>query len=65
MHPLDQYQKSAGKIADELLGMSAEALEERERIGKDKERENAGLEEGEGDVGSRDVLRALSRVIDR
>ena len=45
--------------------MSADALEERERIGREKERENAGLEEGNGEVGSRDVLRALSRVLDR
>lgn len=51
--------------------MSAEALEERERMGAEKERENAGQggEEGqgagEGEVGTRDVLRGLSRVIDR
>lgn len=45
--------------------MSAEALEERERLGREKERENAGLAEGEGENGTRDVLRGLSRVIDR
>lgn len=45
--------------------MSASALEDRERLGKEKERENAGLEEGEGEVGMRDVLKGLSRVIDR
>lgn len=52
-------------MADKLLGISADALEERERIGREKERENAGLEEGAGEPGSRDVLRALSKVIDR
>lgn len=52
-------------MADELLGISADALEEREKIGQEKERENAGLEEGEGEAGPRDVLKALSRVIDR
>ena len=52
-------------MADEILSMSAAALEERERLGREKERENAGLEAGEGDVGMRDVLRGLSKVIDR
>lgn len=52
-------------MAEELLGISADALEQRETIGREKERENAGLEEGEGDPGARNVLRALSRVIDR
>ncbi len=52
-------------MADELLGISADALEERESIGREKERENAGLEEGERGPGSRGVLKALSRVIDR
>ena len=45
--------------------MSAEALEERERLGREKERENVGLGEGDGEIGTRDVLRGLSRVIDR
>ncbi len=52
-------------MADELLGISADALEERESIGRERERENAGLEGGEAEAGSRDVLRALSKVIDR
>lgn len=42
-----------------MLGLSAEALEKREREGRAKA---AG--EG-GEVGIRDVLRGLSRVIDR
>lgn len=65
VHALKQYQTSAGRVADELLGISADALEERESIGREKERENAGLEEGERGPGSRGVLKALSRVIDR
>jgi len=65
VHALEQYQTSAGRVADELLGISADALEERESIGRERERENAGLEGGEAEAGSRDVLRALSKVIDR
>ena len=65
MHTLGSYQTVAGQFADTILGMSAEALEERERLGREKERENAGLQEGEGEIGTRDVLRGLSRVIDR
>ncbi|CAF9902928.1 MAG: hypothetical protein HETSPECPRED_000059 [Heterodermia speciosa] len=65
VHTLDQYQRSADKLADGILAISADALEERERLGGEKERENAGMEEGEGEVGMRDVLRGLSRVVER
>lgn len=65
VHTLDQFQQGADHVAAGILAMSAEALEERERLGKEKERENAGLEEGEGEIGTRDVLRGLSRVMDR
>lgn len=46
-------------MADDVLGMSAEALEKRDREGKARA---AG--EG-GEPGMRDILRGLSRVIDR
>ena len=62
---MDQYQRSADKLVDGILAISADALEERERLGGEKERENAGMEEGEGEVGMRDVLRGLSRVVER
>lgn len=47
------------RAADDVLAMGAEALEKRDREGKKR----ANGEEGE--VGMRDVLRSLSRVIDR
>ena len=46
-------------MADDVLGMTAEALEKRDQEGKARA---AG--EG-GGPGIRDVLRGLSRVIDR
>lgn len=46
-------------LADEVLGVSARQLEERDREGKSR----AGGEGGE--VGMRDVLRGLSRVVER
>lgn len=46
-------------MADEVLGMSAEALEKRDKEGRARA---AG--EG-GEPAMRDVLRGLSRVIDR
>ena len=46
-------------MAGEVLGISAEALEEREKEGM--RRDPSGGEAGE--VGVRDVLRGLSRVI--
>ena len=62
VHTLDAYKDAAEKMADDVLGMSAEALEKRDREGK------AGVV-GEGSEqqqpGMRDVLRGLSRVIDR
>lgn len=59
MHALSAYKDAAERVVDEVLGMSAEALEEREREGV--RRANGG-EEG---VGMRGVLRGLSRVIER
>ncbi len=59
MHALDAYKNAAERVADDVLGFCADALERRERMGRDR-----ANEKGE-DVGIRDVLRGLSRVIDR
>lgn len=53
---LGSYIDNAGRVADEVLGLSAAALEERDQTGKEKA--------GAGTIGVRDVLRGLSRVID-
>lgn len=50
-------------MADDVLGMTAEALEKRDQEGK--ARAAAGEEGGGEQPGMRDVLRGLSRVIDR
>lgn len=55
MHVLDSYIDSADELADEVLALGAAALEERDRVG----RERAGA----ASVGVRDVLKGLSRVI--
>ena len=60
VHALDAYKDAAEKVADNVLGMSAEALEKRDQEG----RARAAGEEG-GEPGLREVLRGLSRVIDR
>ena len=60
-------------MADDVLGMTAEALEKRDQEGKaraaageeGKARAAAGEEGGGEQPGMRDVLRGLSRVIDR
>lgn len=59
VHALGAYKDAAEKVADDVLGMSAEALEKRDQEGKARA---AG--EG-GEPAMRDVLRGLSRVIDR
>lgn len=59
MHALGAYKDAAENVADDILGVSAEALEKRDVEG----RARAGGENG--NVGMRDVLRGLSRVIDR
>ena len=62
MHALSAYKTAAEGIADDVLGLCADALEHREKIGKERaNNENSGGD----DVGIRDVLRGLSRVIDR
>ena len=59
MHALGALKSAAERVADDVLGLCAEALEHRERMGRDR-----ANEKGE-EVGIRDVLRGLSRVIDR
>ncbi|KAL9065307.1 MAG: hypothetical protein Q9161_008336 [Pseudevernia consocians] len=59
VHGLGAYKDAAERIADDILGMSAEALEKRDQEG----RARAAGEGGEPRL--RDVLRGLSRVIDR
>jgi len=56
VHALGAYKGAAEGVADRVLGVSAERLEEREGEG----RERAG-----GEVGMRDLLRGLSRVVER
>ena len=62
MHALRAYKNAAESIADDVLGLCADALERREKVGKDRANEKGGDDE---EVGIRDVLRGLSRVIDR
>ena len=60
VHALGAYKDAAEQVADGALAVSAAALERREQQGRDKAAERTG-----GEVGMRDVLRGLSRVIDR
>ena len=60
------YKGAAERVADGVLGLSAQALEEREREGA--RRANGGGEGEDGmseGVGMRGVLRGLSRVLER
>ena len=60
VHAFGAYRDAAERIADDALSMSAEALETRDQEGK--ARASSGQS---GEPGMRDVLRGLSRVIDR
>lgn len=59
VHALGAYKDAAERVADEILAASAEALEKRDREGTRR------VAVDDGDLGLRDVLRGLSRVIDR
>ena len=56
MHALETYKDAAERVADGILGISAEVLEEREREGV--RRANGGEE-----MGMRGVLKGLSRIL--
>ena len=56
VHVLGQYRDEADRMAERALQISAEVLEEREK----KMAERSG-----GDIEVREVLRGLSRVVDR
>ncbi|KAK4696675.1 kinetochore protein Mis13/DSN1, partial [Lecanoromycetidae sp. Uapishka_2] len=59
VHALGAYKDAAERVADDILSTGAEALENRDREGKKRANGEAG------EVGTRDVLKALSRIIDR
>jgi hypothetical protein len=60
VHIIKEYEKYADDVAGHVLEKAGAALEARE---KRMEEESSG--EGKQRVGMRDVLRGLSRVIDR
>lgn len=62
VHALNAFKDSAERVAGEVLAISAEALEEREKAGRWR---GEGKGEEREEVGMRDVLRGLSRVVDR
>lgn len=64
VHAIGSYSESAERVAGEVLGIGARALDEREKAGR-KRRGGDSKEEESHEVGIRDVLRSLSRVIDR
>ncbi|KAL8878988.1 MAG: hypothetical protein Q9198_003316, partial [Flavoplaca austrocitrina] len=59
IHTLNSYQQATHRVAAEVLAISAEALEEREKEGRRRDADGGEVEE----VGVRDVLRGLSRII--
>lgn len=59
VHALGAYKDAAERVADDVLAMGAEALERRDGEGRARANGQAG------EPGTRDVLRDLSRVIDR
>ena len=68
VHALGAFKDGADRVAGGVLGVCAEALEEREREGRRRGGEDGEGNEGEGagegrEMGMRGVLRGLSRVI--
>lgn len=59
VHALNAYKDAAERLADDALGITAEALENRYQEGKARAAGDGG------EPSMRDVLRGLSRVIDR
>ena len=60
VHALQQYRDVADNLATKVLGLGAKVLEERDRKGGEGEQGD-----GSGPSGMRNVLRGLSRVLDR
>ena len=60
VHALGAYKDAAERVAGETLSTAAETLERR-----DKEGLRRAVGEGVGDTSTRDILRGLSRVIER
>ncbi|KAL8742346.1 MAG: hypothetical protein Q9190_005157 [Brigantiaea leucoxantha] len=66
VHVLANYKDVSERVADEVLRISARALEEREREGRTRRRGAEDGREGDGEeIRMKDVLRGLSRIIDR
>ncbi|KAL8890611.1 MAG: hypothetical protein Q9215_002257 [Flavoplaca cf. flavocitrina] len=57
IHTLNSYQQATDRVAGEVLAISAEALEEREKEGRRRDADGGEVEE----VGVRDVLRGLNQ----
>lgn len=55
VHKLEQYEETAGRVADKILALSAIRLDERERKAKE--------EVGTRDLPMQEVLRSLSRIL--
>lgn len=55
VHKLEQYQETAGRVADKIQAIGAVRLEERDR----KEKESVGTR----DLPIQEVLRSLSRIL--
>jgi len=65
IHALESYTNAADRLAEEALGLTAQILEQRDREGVRRANAPSGEEEEGRGVGTREVLRGLSRVIDR
>ena len=61
IHTLSTFRNAAERVADDTLTTAAETLERREKEGT---RRAVGEDES-GEASMRDVLRGLSRIIDR
>ena len=63
VHAVEQYCAAADRLANQVLGVGAHGLEEREQDRRKRKREETGR--GDGEVGTREVLRGLSRALER
>ncbi len=60
VHALESFKNSAKRLADDALATAAETLERR-----DKEGTRLAVDEDTGETNTRNILRGLSRIIDR